>query len=471
MLRINLYYNKFELYIIIIALLTVLNFCLYGLNHNEIFPVIMFCDEKFSNHYLIHELWSYIGTFLFAFFCNLNEIKTLAPKTFERTNRKTWIKLIYYDNKYSNQDMTKKYLFFYILTIFFWVLVEQTIETIYLKLFQDLDFWMFELIILAFLNKIVFYNSKIYRHQILAIIMTFFPALLKFFSIKKSFSDNTYDRDNYTGKLPIYYRTDPSFRIPIGILLYILLISLRSCVNLILKWYMDLKYISHNQILTVYGGIGTIVYGIICLKTTFFACKSESYDKVSIDYCNYLAQVKKYHNGITDYYYDNFKIYFKTLFDSNVKDRLWELFIIVLGIGIFFFKKKYSLLVIHYLNPVYIIFSIPFRFLVQKMASLIWAMPEKNHEKITKDQIKIYKLLLDTSGDIISFFGFLIYLGILVLDFCNLDFYIVPNIMKRGCKEANASSEISESSDSFYDEMDKDSNKLLEDSEDSIVYL
>ena len=126
-------------------------------------------------------------------------------------------------------------------------------------------------------------------------------------------------------------------------------------------------------------------------------------------------------------------------------------------------------MVIHYLNPVYIIFSIPFRFLIQKVVSLIWTLFYP--QDFTNDIFKIKKLVLDTSGDIISFFGFLIYLGIMVLDCCNLDYDIIPNIMKRGCKEANASSVLRESSDSFYDEMDKDSNKLLEDSEDSIVYL
>ena len=473
MLKINLYYNKFELYIIYVALLTVANFCLYGLNHNEIFTEVRACNKKFADNYLIHEFWSYLGTFFIAFFCNLNEIKTLAPKTFVRTDRKTWIKLLYYDNKYSsNQDMTKKYLIFYILTIFFWVLVEQTIETIYLKIFQDLDFWMIELVILAFLNKLVFYNNKIYRHQILAIILTIIPTLLKVGSIKISFYDETEEKNHYTGHLPIYYRGDKYKRIPIGILLYILLISLRSCVNLILKWYMDLKYISHNQILTVYGGIGTFVYGIICLITTLSECKNMhdgNNDNIPKDYCDYLAKVTENKNGIIHFYFDNFRIYFRNLLDLDVKARLWELFIIIIGIIIFFYKKYFSLLVIHYLNPVYIIFSIPFRFLVQKLVSLIYSFPYG--DKVTSDKYKIYKLILDTLGDIISSFGFLVYLGILVLDFCNLDFDIVPNIMKRGCKEANASSEISESSDSFYDEMDKDSNKLLEDSEDSIVYL
>ena len=431
----------------------------------------MLCDDVFSNHYLIHELWSYLGTSFIAFFCNLNEIKALEPKSFEITNRKTWTKLIYYyDNQNNIQNMTRKHLFFYYLTIFFWVLLEQTIEIIYLKIFQDLDFWMLELIILALLNKLVFYNSKIYRHQILAIIMTTIPALFKIVSIYISFLDNTNEKENYNGKLPIFYRKNPYFRIPIGILLYILLISLRSCVNLALKWYMDLKYISHYKILTIYGGIGTIVYSIICFKTTLVACKSKIYDNTSIDYCDYLAQVHKINNGNTYYFYDNFKIYFKTLFNLNLKGILRELFIIIIGIIIFFYKKYLSLLVIHYLNPVYIIFSIPFGFLVQKIVNLIWSLPSKNHKYITKDKYKIYKLVFDTLGDLFSCFGFLIYLGIFVLDFCNLDFYIIPNIMKRGYEEANASSEKS-STDSFYDEMDKDSNRLLEDSEDSILYL
>ena len=472
MIKINLYFSKFELYIIIIAVLKVVNFCLYGLNHNEIFPVVRIGNEKFSENYLIHEFWCYLGTFIWAIICNFNEIKALAPKTFENTGRKTWIKLIYYDSKYDdNQDMSKKYLILYFLTIFFWVFVQQAIEIIYLKIFQDLDFWMFELVILAFLNKLIFYNSKIYRHQILAIILTIFPALLKIGSIYTSFKDETDDKNNYTGQLPVYYIEHYEYKIPIGFIIYILLICLRSCVNLILKWYMDLKYISHNQILTVFGGIGTLVYLIICTITAFIDCKNEYNSDESIDYCNYLARVTKNKNGKKYYYFDNFKIYFENLLELNLFEKFWELIIVLAGIVIFFYKNYCSLMVIHYLNPVYIIFSIPFGFLCQKIVSLVYSLPPSNHKKITKDNYKIYKLLLDSSGDIFSFFGFLIYLGIMVLDFCNLDYDIVPNIMKRGCKEANASSEISESSDSFYDEMDKDSNKLLEDSEDSIVYL
>ena len=294
MIKINVYFNKFELYIFIIALLTIVSFCLYGLNHNEIFHEVRFCNKKFKEHYLIHEFWSYLGTFFIAFFVNLNEIRALAPKISERTGRKTWIKLIYSDNKYNSQDMTKIYLCFYFLTIFFWVIVEQTIETIYLKIFQDLDFWMFELIILSLLNKLVFYNNKIYRHQILAIILTIIPAILKILSIKEAFYDDTDEKNNYTGNLPVYYKKNSLYRIPFGIFFYLLLISLRSCVNLILKWYMDLKYISHNQILTVYSGIGTLVYGLICLLTTYNECKKINKDKDSI--CDYLAKVTKNKN-------------------------------------------------------------------------------------------------------------------------------------------------------------------------------
>lgn len=472
MLRINVDFKKFEYYIFIIAILKVLNLCLYGLNHLEIFPVVRFCNEKFSNNYLIHEFWNYLSIFIISFILNLKELKALAPQTFERTERKTWVKLIYNDNKYNNnQDMSKKYLFLYFLTIFFWVFVEQIIENIYLKIFQDLDFWMLELMILSFLNKFVFYNTKIYKHQILAIILTIIPAILKIISIWISFRDNTIEKDNYTGNLPIYYIKNREYRIPIGIIIYILFICLRSCVNLILKWYMDFKYISHNQILTVYGGIGTIVYLIICITTTFIECKNIKIENKTIDHCNYLAKVIKNNDGKIYYYFDNFKIYFKALRDLNLKELSRELLIIFFGMIIFLSKNYCSLMVIHYLNPAYLIFSIPFGFMVQKVVSLIWSIPKRNRKYITRDNYKLKKFLLDTSGDIISFFAFLIYLGIMVLDFCNLDYDIVPNIMKRGCKEANASSEISESSDSFYDENDKDSNKLLDDSEDSIVNL
>jgi hypothetical protein len=61
--------------------------------------------------------------------------------------------------------------------------------------------------------------------------------------------------------------------IPIGILIYIIFMFLKSYANVSLKYFMDSKYFSANNILSVYGLIGTIFFTIICTISTFFKCK------------------------------------------------------------------------------------------------------------------------------------------------------------------------------------------------------
>jgi len=63
--------------------------------------------------------------------------------------------------------------------------------------------------------------------------------------------------------------------VPVGIFVYIILITLRSYVNSSLKWLMDLKYISDKKLLMIYGIFGAIISFIICIITTFVKCKND----------------------------------------------------------------------------------------------------------------------------------------------------------------------------------------------------
>ena len=51
--------------------------------------------------------------------------------------------------------------------------MDQLIDySIFLMIFQDLDFWMIEFVILSLLNKYMKYKIKIYRHQIFAMLLS-----------------------------------------------------------------------------------------------------------------------------------------------------------------------------------------------------------------------------------------------------------------------------------------------------------
>ena len=59
--------------------------------------------------------------------------------------------------------------------------------------------------------------------------------------------------------------------------------------------------------------------------------------------------------------------------------------------------------------------------------------------------IKILKVLLDLSGDILSILGYLIYLELIVLHFNKYDYNIKHNIMKRSKLESLPNIDIDES--------------------------
>ena len=61
----------------------------------------------------------------------------------------------------------------------------------------------------------------------------------------------------------------------------------------------------------------------------------------------------------------------------------------------------------------HVIFSVPIRFLLEKTTSSLYTLSKKKNLVETDDKYKIGKFILDSSGDIVSIFGFLIYLEII----------------------------------------------------------
>ena len=286
-------FSRFNRYIIYTTLTSLFSKCIYGLNYNEAFIVLRISGENFSKNIIIHKLFSYFGTILFGLLFYKIEIYSSRRETSNKQiqkdkdkdkdkskdkeknkTRKTEIELIYIDTEEElKNDLTFNFISLYLLIIFIWIIEDQLIESFYL-IFQDLDFWMIELFIICYLNSMVF-KVQIFNHQKVAILFGLFSSLLKVGTIILSFYDDPDSK--YGGKLPIYYiKNYPAIKIVFGIVLYLILILLHSIVNLSLKWYMDIKYISPNQILICYGILGTIIYIIFGIIITQFKCETNS---------------------------------------------------------------------------------------------------------------------------------------------------------------------------------------------------
>ena len=410
---------------------------LYGANHNESFKVTRIAREDFSKHYLIHRLFSSIGIFIISLCLYRYEVissrsESVEDRIFkEKTSKKN--ELIY--NDIENEGKSFKFILFYLFIIFCWVLIDDIIEN-YIVIFKDLDFWMFELIILWYLS-IKMFNYEIYKHQILGISLCLFSGLLKIGCIIVTFVGHKEDENiepKYNGNLEIiYYKY--KYLVFVGIILYVFLITIRSYVYLKLKWYMDKKYVSHNKLFMVYGFLGIIIYLIISIVGTFNNC---NHIKAVREYICKVTKTEINNKNITYFYLDNFAIYINNFQkDGNFFEKyIWEIGVIFLGIVSLFLKEYFSILIIKCLTPVHVIISYPIVFLAQKAVMTIRTI-FSDIKFFHGNRNKKIKFSLDIFGDAICVFGFIIYLELIKIKCCKFDYNTRDNMMKRSFGEIN----------------------------------
>ena len=420
--------NKSLLYIFLIGISSVLNRFIYGYNYigcffpmniyRSIHNAILGGDDECPRHRVFDPFFSYIGViFISLIFLkeknisdkneiekNIEEKKTLEDlDSNKEINNGNFLYLKY--------NVTKEYLkstkgfLFYILILFLWI-AEENLLLIYVDIFQDLDFWFFELIFVSIIYSRLF-SSKILSHQKLGMAINIIVgSLLKIYSIIVTFNS----------KDDIFYKKHPW--LIFFVIFYFLLIILRSYVNTQIKIFFDLKYISQRVLLTSYGIAGFIILGLMGIFTSNVPC--------SEDLRKYVC---KFNSADNITYYDNFNIYYESAENMGIR-----LIVIILGIITFFFDKYYSTLIIKLYSPVHFIFSFPIQYFLEKTFLLIFTAIFFIGNLFTKEE-QLPKFLTDKIGDIFSIIGFLIYLEIIKLHFCKLDYDLSDNITNRANKE------------------------------------
>ena len=279
--------------------------------------------------------------------------------------------------------------------------MEENLLLIYVDIFQDLDFWFFELIFVSIIFSKVFI-FKISAHQKLGMsISIIVGSLLKIYSINLSLDSSS---DNFYSK----NKSLISF-----VILYFFLIILRSFINTQIKVFLDIKYISQRILLISYGITGTIICSLTGIFTSTVTCSENLRTYV----CN-----MEYNGKL---YYDNFFNYYESW-----KNMLVRLIVIFLGILTKFPNVYYSTLIIKYFTPIHVIFSFPIQFFIEKTVLLILSVIFFR-DKLFKEENLLQKFLLDESGDIVSIISFLIYLEIIELNCCGLNYNLKKNIIIR----------------------------------------
>ena len=422
--------SKNHRFIIYAALFGFLTNFIFGYIYNDNMDLFKLIDtdnqKRLSYHIIYHYIFRFLGIFIISLIFNKKEKNEMKKKSEEHylnlnRNESSAIILIYEDME---EEMNMKNIsslnVFFVITI---MVLQRILEDIYYRSnLRGLDFWMFELPIVSYLNKKIFY-FKIYRHHFFAIYINIIFGLLYKLSlliINMITLDTNEDDEKY-----IYYKYKKNkWLIPIGIIFYLIYMIPRAYAISKIKFFMDLKYISPYKLLILYGFLGTLISIIIGTISTFFKCPGDYNMKI----CNI-------YNNDNEIFIENYKVYWNI--QKNFKDILIELIIILFGIITNYFFEFFYILIIKYLTPMHIIFlNLIYSGLLLFSGTIYNNIRNKN--KSENNQLKTQKDLMNYIGMIIlliSFFGLFVYLEIIVLNFCKLNYNLRENIIKRSIKE------------------------------------
>ena len=446
---------KNYLYILLSLLFTLLHDIFYGfsIDGEEDFKIDYFKQGNFSDHYLIHEIYSYFFCIILAFALILlkkgkqyrrkkqqsdNESSQSSQKSIFKYNSFAKDLTLIYSNEYKNINISdSKRLIF--LTIFAYIFLEQ-FNYIYGCFFPNMDFWMIELYILAYLNLKIF-HIEIFKHQKLAFAFVFISIIINVITVVMAYTENDIETALYVR----YWQT-----IFIPIILYPIFALILSYTFINIKKLIDLKFISLRILLFIYGISGFIFCCLLCMIANYIKCDQSNM------VANYMLKVDD-NNYI---YWDNFGIYFDKWKKNEKIEKINEGITSFFGSFFYALYKYYDIKILQMLTPFHKILAYPLYYFCQKLIAIF-----SNLYKIKEKKIFPHLLIVDLVSDFFSIVGYIIYLEIIELKFCGFNYNLRRNIIKRGDRdfsylisEYDITNEEGESSQGESDSLDYNSN-------------
>ena len=189
-----------------------------------------------------------------------------------------------------------------------------------------------------------------------------------------------------------------------------------------LKILMDIYYISPTKLLMIYGLLGSLISFSICIISYNIICNDNLF---TMHLCN--IEINE------ETYLENYYKYFEDI--KNLETFLWESFIIIIGLIVNFFYMLNYFLIIKFLTPMHIIFMNLIYFFFLKVFSIIYnqIVDNKGDAKGNKGKIFVYPLKIISY--VLITFGLFVYLEIIVLNFCSINYNLRQNIIIRGIKD------------------------------------
>ena len=415
-------WNKKNIYIILSVLFLLITKYFLGYKFDEEDKLeIKFLDNGvFSEHYLIHQIFFYlfciiISGVLFIWEKIMQKISLNKEKNNQELSKdiRTLDSLVrdltlIYREAYE-KDKPKFPKIFIVSTLILYIILEQA-NLIFKKFFLNMDFWMIELYIVAYFNYKIF-KIRIFRHQMLAFSINFVSIILNTLSVILTIKEEKEEKASY-----VKYK----WLVIIAFIIYSLYAFFISYTFINIKKLMDLKFMSFNIILLVYGITGFIFCICFCLLVENFNCEN--------DIAKYLFKVK---DGNNQTYIDNFNVYYNSFIISSYKGN--EIILVISSSLLFGLYNLFSFKIIEELTILHKIFSYPIYYFFQKIV-ILCSRAVQIHEM---DDIIITNFIIDLLSDFLSFIGYLIYIEIIEINICNCNYNLRKNIMLRGRTESS----------------------------------
>ena len=366
---------------------------------------LFFFESELNHHILIKSLFKYIGFIVFGliFLYFTNKGKNNKNRTQATKN------LIH--NVKPKAPINSILNLVFICSLY--ALFLELIEISYYIGFHDFDLWIFNIVFtLFFLSR--YFSIRIYKHQKYSLLFIFSTNLMLL--ILKSFyprKNNAYDT---TTKLFSYKLLSI-----IIFIIYIVNSFLISFSRVLGKVLMELRYISPYLIVILVGIIGLIFTSILITITSIYKCNKDNFE----DLCNIYDIT--YNKNETDTYFDSIPLYFSNLKNKskNSKAKFWIEVTIMNFLNMFinFMVFNYEILLIYYLNPIYILISDCLYYGTLSLLNFLLTLNDADNS--------ITKSLLVIIADLLGFLGYLIYVEIIELKFFGINKNLRKEISER----------------------------------------
>ena len=421
--------SKYYWYILGAILFRCLKDCIFGfvaIDPESKIGLIGFIPEL-SNHYLIQDFYKYIsfaiGGAIFMKILKKNS-QTEEEKLNIKRNKTIKLKtLIYNDKNHNLKSIPIRQIL--VICMIFCIHLELS-RIMYLFDFNGLDFWTFDIIFTLFFMD-VYFIFNYYKHQIFSMvfIIVINTILLLISSFLKNTNNESSELKNKNTYEIIEMVTGSKYLFIAVLFIFIFLSGLLAFGRVKVKIFMYFNYLSPYKIIFCIGLIGSVLTFIGLIFASFFDCSGKL--KNIENYCI----MSKTENGFEKYYYDNIFIYFKEL-KNNIKNYRFYLEIIIitpLFLSLEFFGFACEMLIIYYLNPIYVLIRENLYYCILRFIFIL-----SNIDNYT-DYITSQQFFILQTSEIMALLGYIIYLEIIELRFCGLDKDLRRNIIIRGERE------------------------------------